>query len=150
MKDNLYSFLGEFNKKEIEFTCFNFDDFDFSLYTSDDYIYCDPPYLITSGTYNDGKRGFTGWGSLEEKKLLDILSKLDERGVKFGLSNVLTHKEQTNTILQQWIQKNNFYVWHLNKNYSNSNYQSKAKTSLTDEVFISNYKPQSSQFTLTF
>ena len=79
------------------------------------------------------------------------MSKLDERGVKFGLSNVLTHKEQTNTILQQWIQENNFYVWHLNKNYSNSNYQSnKAKTSLTDEVFISDYKPQSSQFTLTF
>ncbi len=151
MKENLFSFLGMFRKKEIEFTCYNFDDFDFSNYTSEDYIYCDPPYLITSGTYNDGKRGFTGWSKLEEYKLLNILSELNKRGIRFGLSNVLTHKGRTNTILQQWILENDLYVWHLDKSYSNSNYQSNKTTlSITDEVFISNYKSTPAQLALNF
>ncbi|MDD6639719.1 MAG: hypothetical protein PUE66_01785 [Erysipelotrichaceae bacterium] len=30
-------------------------------------VYIDPPYLITLGSYNDGKRGVNGWGDNEEK-----------------------------------------------------------------------------------
>ena len=41
-----------------------------------DVIYCDPPYLITTGSYNDGNRGFKNWGEMEEKKLYNFLDKM--------------------------------------------------------------------------
>lgn len=142
MKSNLYTFLKVLQNKSSEFVCFNFDKFDFSAYTNEDFVYCDPPYLITTGTYNDGKRGFTGWNDNEEIKLLNILSQLNEKNIKFGLSNVLTHKGKQNDILIEWVECNNFYVAHLNKNYSNSNYHTSDRSSQnTDEVLITNYQP---------
>lgn len=142
MKSNLDNFLNALHKKEVEFVSLNFDDFDLSSYDSDDFVYCDPPYLITTGTYNDGKRGFTGWNNDEEIKLLKVLDDLNNRNVKFGLSNVLTHKGKRNDVLNKWIVDNDLYVTHLNKNYSNSNYHTiDRNTQATDEVLITNYKP---------
>lgn len=141
MKENLSAFINALQNKTSVFVCSNFDAFDFSSYTDKDFVYCDPPYLITTGTYNDGKRGFTGWDNNEEVKLLDILSKLNDKNIRFGLSNVLSHKGKINEILLHWTSRNNFYVTHLNKNYSNSNYHSSKSTQTTDEVLITNYQP---------
>ncbi len=143
MKQNLVCFLNRLHQQDVHFHCYNFDKFDTSTLSSSDFVYCDPPYLITTGTYNDGKRGFTGWGEEEEKKLLQLLGDLNSRGVRFALSNVLTHKGQTNNLLQQWILENNFYVTHLKKDYNNSNYQvtNRAKTQ-TDEILVTNYQPK--------
>lgn len=141
MKSNLSLFLKTLQNKNAEFVCSNFDDFDFSAYTNSDFVYCDPPYLITTGTYNDGKRGFTGWNNNEEIKLLDVLSKLNKRNIRFGLSNVLSHKGKQNEILLQWAEHNNFYIIHLNKSYSNSNYHTTKSLQATDEVLITNYQP---------
>lgn len=142
IKKNLVNFLDKLHKRSSEFVCSNFDNFDFSSYTNEDFIYCDPPYLITTGTYNDGKRGFTGWNNTEETKLLNILSELNKKNIRFGLSNVMTHKGKKNELLIEWTNSNNFFVVHLNKSYSNSNYQSKNKDSQgTDEVLITNYQP---------
>ena len=102
-----------------------------------------PPYLITTGSYNDGKRGFKGWTEKEEINLLNILDQLDEDKIKFALSNVIEHKDNRNDILINWINKNNNYKTnYLNKNYSNSNYQTKNRDKNGSiEVLITNYKP---------
>ena len=151
MQSNLNHFLDILHGKNIEFTNKNFDDFNFEPLTENDFVYCDPPYLITTGTYNDGKRGFTGWSEKEEKKLLILLSNLNERNIKFGLSNVLVHKGKTNSILLEWVQEKDFYVTHINKNYSNSNYHTIDRdTNATDEVLITNYVPVKPQLTLDF
>lgn len=140
MRQNLSEFLARLKELKHEFTCYNFDDFDLSSYGEKDFIYCDPPYLITTGTYNDGKRGFTGWNIENEHKLLNILLELNDKNVKFGLSNVITHKGKTNECLIRWIQENNFHVIHLNKSYSNSNYHTSNKDCQgTQEVLITNY-----------
>lgn len=76
----------------------------------DDFVYIDPPYLITLGSYNDGKRGFNGWNEKEEIRLLEFLDKLNSNNIRFMLSNVLTHKDKTNQILKNWIIKNNYKV----------------------------------------
>lgn len=76
----------------------------------DDFVYIDPPYLITLGSYNDGKRGFNGWNEKEEERLLNFLEALHMKNIKFMLSNVLVHKGKTNEILKSWISKNNFRV----------------------------------------
>lgn len=142
MKANLISFLDRLHSNNVSFLCNNFDDFNFDDLSESDFIYCDPPYLITTGTYNDGKRGFTGWNEKEEYKLLSILSKLDSRKIRFALSNVLVHKGKINNVLQKWVSDNDYYVTHLNKNYSNSSYHTIDRNKeATDEVLITNYKP---------
>lgn len=143
MKNNLLTFLEELKSKNSEFSAKNFDEFDFSDLSYDDFVYCDPPYLITTGTYNDGKRGFTGWNEEQEKKLLKILDELNEKKVYFALSNVLEHKGKENLILRNWIEEKKYFVSFISKNYSNSNYHTidRNKNS-TVEVVITNYNPQ--------
>ncbi len=143
MKTNLLSFLEELSSKNAKFLSRNFDDFDFSNLSYNDFVYCDPPYLITTGTYNDGKRGFTGWNEEQERKLLKILDTLNEKNVYFALSNVLEHKGKENLILKNWVSENNYFVSYLSKDYSNSNYHTidRNKNS-TVEVLITNYNPQ--------
>lgn len=151
MKNNLLDFLNALNKNSVDFTSFNFDEFDFSMLSSNDFVYCDPPYLITTGTYNDGKRGFTGWNEAEEEKLLNILDDLDKRNICFALSNVIEHKGKENLILKDWISRNNYYVSYLAKNYSNSNYHTIDRNpNATIEVLVTNYVPQISQENLLF
>ncbi len=151
MKNNLLDFLNALNKNSVDFTSFNFDEFDFSRLSSNDFVYCDPPYLITTGTYNDGKRGFTGWNEAEEEKLLNILDDLDKRNICFALSNVIEHKGKENLILKDWITRNNYYVSYLAKNYSNSNYHTiNRNPNATIEVLVTNYVPQISQENLLF
>ena len=139
-KQNLIQFINALKKKNILFTSFNFDEFDFSSLKTGDYVYADPPYLITTGTYNDGKRGFTGWSESTERKLLDILKELDSRNIQFGLSNVLYHKGRVNNLLESWIEQNNFKVNYLDKDYSNCNYHSLDKSkNASVEVLVTNY-----------
>lgn len=142
IKKNLTRFLNALHSKKIEFQKQEFDKFDFSKLTSKDFVYCDPPYLITVGSYNDGKRGFTGWGEEQEKKLLEILDNLNNRGIRFALSNVLTHKNMTNHLLQKWIEENHYNVHKINNDFTNSNYHTSthAKEN-TQEVLITNYGP---------
>ena len=140
MEENLVAFIQRLQKNDINFSSKNFNEFDFSELNSNDFVYCDPPYLITNGSYNDGKRGFTGWGKNEEILLLSILDNLTEQGVKFALSNVLEHKGASNNILIDWANDNNYNIYHLCKDYSNSSYQLKNRNkSITDEVLITNY-----------
>ncbi|MBQ9254174.1 MAG: Dam family site-specific DNA-(adenine-N6)-methyltransferase [Bacteroidales bacterium] len=149
MKNNLINFLDNLHNKSVFFSCNNFDKFDFNFLSEDDFVYCDPPYLITTGTYNDGKRGFTGWNKEQEYKLLELLDFLDSKKVKFALSNVLTHKGKENTILKHWIEKNNYHVKHLEKDYSNSNYHTKnKKINATDEILVTNYTTTTIQYSL--
>jgi len=141
MKSNLIDFMMKLQNSNVEFFNNDFIDFDFTLLSRDDFIYCDPPYLITTGTYNDGKRGFKGWSEKEEIELLNILDTLDTEGIKFALSNVLEHKGDKNILLKEWIEDNNYNIHYLNKNYINSNYQTKNRDKKsTIEVLITNYK----------
>ena len=103
MRQNLVRFILRIKEINIEFSDFCFNDFDFSNFGINDFVYCDPPYLITTGTYNDGKRGFKGWTEKEEKELLNLLDDLNEKNIKFALSNVLEHKGKSNKILKTWI-----------------------------------------------
>lgn len=149
IKHNLIDFIGAIQKKNVQFISQNFDDFDYAQLKAGDFVYADPPYLITTGTYNDGKRGFTGWNKDTEEKLLGILSDLDHRGIKFGLSNVIQHKGRTNNILISWIEANNYHVNYLNKNYANCNYHTLDKSkNASVEVLVTNYIPTDNKLTL--
>ena len=51
--------------KNIEFYTRDFREISLAGLGAQDFIYCDPPYLITNGSYNDGNRGFHDWGEDE-------------------------------------------------------------------------------------
>ena len=94
-----------------------------------------PPYLITTGSYNDGNRGFKDWKEEEELKLYDFLDKANEKNIKFALSNVIEHKGKENKLLKEWSKK--YKIIYLDKDYSNSSYNTKREKSI--EVLIINY-----------
>lgn len=135
-RHNLMRFITNLKNKNIVFQSNDFRTFNFQDLGQKDFVYCDPPYLITSGTYNDGKRGFTGWSSVEEEELYSKLDQINYRGIKFMLSNVLESKGKTNNILKDWSSK--YEVIQLKMSYSNSNYQRKGDHS-TKEVIVKNY-----------
>ena len=137
LKKKLEIFLDELKEKDIKITCQDYINFYDYEYEKDVFVYCDPPYLITTGSYNDGNRGFKNWGEKEEKELLEFLDNLNSLNVKFALSNVLEHKGLENNILKEWTKKYNIH--YLNYSYNNCNYHSKNKNYKTIEVLITNY-----------
>jgi len=132
-------FMERLHKLDIVFDNKDFRDIDFSDVNKDDLIYFDPPYLITTGNYNDGKRGFKGWNEDDERDLLSLCDMLDEQGTRFALSNVFECKGKSNNILKKW--SNNYNLAYINSDYNNCNYQAKDKSKgNTVEVLITNYK----------
>lgn len=135
---NLILFCNALHNKNIILSTGDFRDFDISKLNSGDVVYCDPPYLITTGSYNDGKRGFKDWTETEDADLLSLLDKLNDRGILFALSNVFAHKGQTNDALIEWSKKYN--VLYIDKTYSNCSYHFKDRGTKTVEVLITNYE----------
>ena len=135
-KKNLEKFVNKINKINVKVSKEKFVDFDFSNLGENDFVYCDPPYLITTGSYNDGNRGIKDWTLDDEKKLLNILDDLNSKGIKFALSNVLVANDKKNEILTEWSKKYTVYI--IENTFNNSNYRRKNKDD-TIEVLITNY-----------
>lgn len=137
MQQKLSDFIDKIKEQNCKFTCLDFREFDIDTLENNDFVYVDPPYLITCATYNE--QG--GWSETDEKDLLRFLDSLNEKGLRFALSNVLRSKGKENTILIEWLDKNKdkYRAVSLNYSYSNSNYQTKDKTSNSEEVLIINY-----------
>lgn len=137
IQEKLSKFIERLKEQNSIFTCFDFRDFKIENLNENDFVYADPPYLITCATYNE--QG--GWTEKDEYDLLAFLDNLSKNRIKFALSNVLSSKGKENKILKAWIERNinRYRVIHLNYNYANSNYQTKDKTKSSDEVLIVNY-----------
>lgn len=126
--EKLISFSRVIKEKRVTFLSDDFSEL-IEYVDKDTFVYCDPPYLITLGSYNDGKRGFNGWNENDEIRLHAFLDEISRKGGKFMLSNVLTHKEKVNNLLIDWIKKNNYRVIQCTE---------KAKKS-RKEVIVVNY-----------
>ena len=135
MRDNLIKF--HVNIKDFIFSSENFKDYNISFLNKSDFLYADPPYRITVGSYNDGKRGFEGWSKDDDMILFNRLDDLNSGGIKFALSNVSEHKGLINDELVSWAKKYN--VHQIEKNYKNSNYQVKDRNGITKEILVTNY-----------
>ena len=133
-ENNFINFINEIHNKNIFFTNKDFTELKIEKLKEDDFVYCDPPYLITCASYNEQD----GWNEIKERQLLKLLDSLNDNNIKFALSNVLENKGKRNDILIEWCKKYN--VHYLNNNYSNCNYHAKDKSkNSTVEVLITNY-----------
>lgn len=133
MKNNLINFHRQIKEKDIVFLNKDFRQLKVDKLGINDFVYCDPPYLITCATYNEKD----GWNQECEEGLLKLLDELNTKKIKFALSNVLYSKGKTNDLLIEWSKKYN--VHHLDYTYQNCNYHTKDKTNKSDEVLITNY-----------
>lgn len=103
-----------------------------------DFVYADPPYTLTCGPYNDGKRGFNGWSLNDDLDLTGILDNLNDNGVRFALSNVIHHKGKAHPFLLEWAADKGYTVHRPTVSYNNSNYQVIDKENESQEVIITN------------
>lgn len=110
----------------------NYQELDKEI-TQNSFVYFDPPYMLTTGAYNDGKRGFNGWNLELEKDLFNFADKLNQRGIPFMLSYVVEHKGIINQNLLQWIEREHYNLIPLGDILGISG--SKRK-----EVLITNYE----------
>lgn len=119
-------------QKNIQFYNLDFLDFFKQIdFQEDDFVYLDPPYLITFSEYNKL------WNEETEKRLLDFLEWLDSQNVKFAISNVSHYKGKINQQFFEWSGQHNSF--DIKSNYisyhDNSNKEFK-------EVLITNYDPE--------
>lgn len=135
MRENLIIFHDKLEK--IQFSTNNFRHLDLNFLGKGDFLYADPPYRITTASYNDGRRGFEGWTLEDDLFLFELLDRLDRQGVKFALSNVTEHKGDRNNELIRW--KRQYHTHRINYNYNNSNYHAQNTDQVTKEVLITNY-----------
>lgn len=137
MREKLSAFIDRLKSGDYSFLSYDFRELPNNGWDKNTFVYADPPYLITCATYNEQD----GWNETLEKELLAYLDNLNERGIRFALSNVLHSKGKENKILLDWIDRNigRYRVIYLDFNYANSNYQTKDKTSKAEEVLIVNY-----------
>jgi len=93
-----------------------------------DFVYLDPPYLITASEYNKL------WNQKDDNDLCTILDDFDKKKIRFALSNVINYKGKENTKLLEWAKKYNVYP--IKSNYIN--YHDNTVKSFS-EVLITNY-----------
>ena len=128
-------FIDKIKNKNTIFISNDFRNFDLNILEKEDFLYMDPPYLLGLASYNENN----SWTEKDENDLLDFINTVNNKKIKFALSNVITNKSMKNDILIKWIEKYNYKLIKLKYNYSNSNYQRKEKNSITEEVLIVNY-----------
>lgn len=111
--DSVLEKFVSFSRRLKELCCtFSQDDFVRTLETlkRGDFAYLDPPYMLTCGSYNDGRRGFGGWTKEHETLLFSCLDNLDARGVHFLFSYVLESEKGRNRHLEAWLSKRPYKV----------------------------------------
>jgi DNA adenine methylase Dam len=133
IKENLRRFVKALHSQKCDFLMEDFRNIAIDDLREGDFVYCDPPYLITTASYNESN----GWQPTDDSALLNYLDKLNCHKIKFALSNVIRHKGKTNHVLIHWAKKYNMHI--LNFNYNNSSYHGKSKDEITEEVLITNY-----------
>ena len=137
MREKLINFIDRIKRNNYEFIAEDFMNIKAQDIEKTTFVYVDPPYLITTASYNEQGK----WSEQHEKKLLHFLDDLNGSGIKFALSNVVESKGKRNEILINWvnINKDKYKIHYLNYDYSNSNYQTKNKNkNSTVEVLITN------------
>lgn len=132
IKNNLINFINSLQNNEQEFL-FCSCDFNRLNYIRGDFVFCDPPYLLSSAFYN------INWSVEDEKKLYILLNELNDFGIKFGLTNMLRYKNNENELLSNFMKKYN--VLEINNDFSNCIYTKNInsnKNEITKEVYVYN------------
>jgi DNA adenine methylase Dam len=116
-------FLKEWlDNNNVTFSNKDYLSLNYNNFNSNDFIYLDPPYLLSTTFY--GKK----WNRNDDYRLYKLCDKLNNEGINFGLSNVVKKGININNILNKWM--GDYKVYFPNVNYNN-NFSDK-------EVYVTN------------
>lgn len=118
------NFFKKFNVKLLNKDFRNINLFEI---TSKDFVYLDPPYFDCKANYNENN----GWSIRDEEDLHNFCDSLNEKQIKFALSNVAKTKGQDNMQLLDWVKSKNYNIIRFKDciNY----------TACSEEILITNY-----------
>lgn len=132
--------IRDFNKRAKErnfvFICGDFRDKKIQeTVLSSNFVYLDPPYLITDAVYNETSK----WDSETEKELISFWEILVNKKIPFVLSNVLdkNNGKILNTPLKKFIENNSdVEVYDIDYNYRSSSYNKKNRDANEREIIV--------------
>lgn len=125
----LRGYFREMSQKKVKWYSQDFRSFLKKIkWVEDDFVYLDPPYLITFSEYNKL------WNDETEIALLKLLNTLDAKGCHFAISNVTHYKGKENVEFISWAEK--FNVHSVKSNYI-SYHDNTIKQ--FNEVLVTNY-----------
>jgi DNA adenine methylase len=125
----LSNYFGLVSTKQPCWYNMDFENFVESLKLNEqDLVYLDPPYLITFSEYNKL------WNEDVELRMLYMLDRLNERGIKFAVSNVTHYRGKVNELFLNWSQKYNSHP--IKSNYISYHDNT---TKQSTEVLITNF-----------
>ena len=105
MRKDLIRFRHRLLQMDLSFSALDFEAFSLENFGPGDLIYCDPPYLSTTGSYNDGNRGYESWTVQDSLRLMDYLDRADAKGISFVMTNLLEGEGESNRFLADWSKK---------------------------------------------
>lgn len=131
--------LKEYNERvnsiNAQFICADFNSSEVQeIIKVSDFIYLDPPYLITDAVYNE----MTKWNEDKEYELLDLIDTLILQDKKFVLSNVLEKRGRRNEPLFYWTtkHKDTIEIKEIDYHYRSSSYNKIDRDAKEREVII--------------
>ena len=131
VQNALLNYFRIVKNRNIKFYNLDFTEFIQNIdFQQDDFVYLDPPYLITFSEYNKL------WNDKNEQILIDLLDNLHQKGVKFAISNVTHYKNKVNSLFLDWSEK--YYTQNIKSNYIS--YHDNSIKSFS-EVLVCNYQP---------
>lgn len=127
--DALEGYFSTMTKMDVQFYNLHFKEFFKEVHlTKNDFVYLDPPYLITKSEYNKI------WTAADDVMLMNLLDELDKKGIKFAISNVTHYRGRINEPFLAWSQK--YHVIPIKSNYIN--YHDNKEKAIS-EVLVMNY-----------
>lgn len=99
-----------------------------------DFVYMDPPYLITDAVYNESNK----WREQNEYELIRLMNFLLDNKKSFVLSNVLEKQGRRNEPLFYWTttRKNDINIVDIDYHYRSASYNKKNRNAKEREVII--------------
>ncbi|MCK4663325.1 MAG: Dam family site-specific DNA-(adenine-N6)-methyltransferase [Bacteroidales bacterium] len=108
--DALTNYFAISRNRNLNFLNLDYIDFFKQIkFQENDFVYIDPPYLITFSEYNKL------WNEETEKKLIAFIDYLADINVNFAISNVTHYKGEINELFLNWSEKYN--VQNIKSNY---------------------------------
>ena len=136
----LKDFMIKLQSIDAEFICSDFNSPQVQqILQIADFVYLDPPYLITTAVYNETNK----WNENKEYELLELIEKLCNDEKRFILSNVLTKNikgvVKRNEPLYYWTKKimaDRLKIVDIDYHYRSASYNKKHRDALEREVII--------------
>ena len=126
----LVNYFSTQGSRTISIYCSDFESFTKSIVLDKDtFFYFDPPYLISTSEYNKY------WTREDELRLYNLLDWLNQKRVRFGITNLLQHKGARNVMFEEWSRQ--YKVEHITSNYISFN-DNTIKSKSSQELYVHN------------